>query len=152
LDRVGANYFTTLRIPVLRGRDISETDRAESQKVSIVNDAFARVHFDGHDPVGMLITTVDDGVRTTYEVVGLVPDARTHSVRDDVEPRFFIPAEQRPSSATTRTFVIRAAAGASGVGRAVRALEPALRPVADACWSCRFRSLFGWTVKITSSA
>jgi predicted permease len=120
LDRVGANYFTTLRIPVLRGRDISETDRAESQKVSIVNDAFARVHFDGHDPVGMLITTVDDGVRTTYEVVGVVPDARTHSLRDDVEPRFFIPAEQRPSSATTRTFVIRAAAGASGVGRAIR--------------------------------
>jgi ABC-type antimicrobial peptide transport system permease subunit len=37
-----------------------------------------------------------------------------------VEPRFFIPAEQRPSSATTRTFVIRAATGASGVGRAVR--------------------------------
>lgn len=120
LDRVGADYFTTLRIPILRGRDISESDRADTYKVCIVNEAFVQEHFGAHDPIGMRVTTVDDGVRATYEVVGVVGDARTQSVRDDVEPRFFVPAEQRPSQGTSRTFLIRTASGAAGVIPAVR--------------------------------
>jgi len=119
LDRVGANYFTTLRIPILRGRDISDGDRADTYKVCIVNEAFVREHFGGQDPLGMRVTTVDDGVRTTYEVVGVAGDARTQSVRDAVEPRFFVPAEQRPSSGTSRTFLIRTASRAAGVIAAV---------------------------------
>jgi len=120
LDRVGADYFTTLRIPILRGRDISESDRADTHRVCIVNEMFVREHFGGRDPLGMRVTTVDDGVRTTYEVVGVVGDARTQSVRDDVEPRFFVPAEQRPSSGTSRTFLIRTASRAGSVIPAVR--------------------------------
>ena len=89
-------------------------------KVCVVNEAFVREHFGGHDPLGMRVTTVDDGVRTTYEVVGVVGDARTQSVRDDVEPRFFVPAEQRPSQGTSRTFLIRTAAEAAVVIPAVR--------------------------------
>ena len=120
LDRVGANYFSTLRVPILRGRDISENDRADTYKVCIVNEAFVRQYVGGRDPVGMRVTTVDDGVRTTYEVVGLVRDARTQSVRNDVEPRFFVAAEQRPFQGISRTFVIRTAAGAGAVLPAVR--------------------------------
>jgi predicted permease len=120
LDRVGAGYFTTLRIPILRGRDISTHDRADTRKVCIVNEAFVRKHFGGHDPLGMRVTTLDDGVRTTYEVVAVVGDARTQTVRDDVEPRFFVPAEQRLSHGTSRTFVIRTVSGPAGVMPAVR--------------------------------
>jgi predicted permease len=120
LDRVGANYFTTLRIPVLRGRDISDSDRADTYKVCIVNEAFVREHIGGYDPLGMRVTTVDDGVRATFEVVGVVADARTQSVRDDVEPRFFVPAAQRPSSGTSRTFLIRTVSRVGGVMPAVR--------------------------------
>jgi predicted permease len=120
LDRVGASYFTTLGIPLLRGRDIAASDRAGTYKVCVVNEAFVREHFGGRDPLGMHVTTIDDGVRTPYEVVGVVADARTQSVRDDVEPRFFVPAEQRPSQATSRTFVIRTGSSAAGVIPAVR--------------------------------
>jgi ABC-type antimicrobial peptide transport system permease subunit len=67
------------------------------------------------------VTTVgDDGARVAYEVVGVVGNARTSALRGDVAPRFFMPAEQRPSLGTTRTFVIRAAAGAPAVTSAVR--------------------------------
>jgi predicted permease len=120
LDRVGANYFTTLRIPIVRGRDIAESDRAETHKVCIVNEAFVRRHFGGQDPVGKYITTVDDGARTPYEVVGVVRDAHTQSIRNDIEPRFFVPAEQRPSQGISRTFVIRTTATANGVVAGVR--------------------------------
>ena len=120
LDRVGADYFTTLRIPILRGRDISDSDRADTHKVCIVNEAFVRQHFGERDPLGMQVTTVDDALRTTYEVVGVVGDARTQGVRDDAEPRFFVPSEQRPSSGTSRTFLIRTVSESAGVTRAVR--------------------------------
>jgi predicted permease len=120
LDRVGANYFTTLRVPIVRGRDIAENDRADTHKVCIVNEAFARRYFGGQDPVGGYVTTVDDGVRVAYEVVGLVRDAHTRSIREDVEPRFFVPAEQRPSQGVSRTFLIRTRAGTNDVMSAVR--------------------------------
>jgi predicted permease len=120
LDRVGAGYFTTLRIPIVRGRDIAESDRADTHKVCIVNEGFVRMHFDGQDPLGSYIATVGDGVRTPYEVVGVVRDAHTQSIRGDVEPRFFVPAEQRPSQGISRTFLIRTASGAHGVIPAVR--------------------------------
>jgi predicted permease len=121
LDRVGANYFTTLRIPILRGRDISERDGADTPRVCIVNEAFVNEYLNGRDPLGMRVTTVDEGARTTYEVVGLVRDARLQSVRENVGPRFFVPSEQRPASAVGRTFLIRTTAGANGVVPAIRA-------------------------------
>lgn len=120
LDRVGAGYFTTLRIPIMRGRDIQESDRADSQKVCIVNEAFVRRHFGRQDPLGMYVTTVDDGVRASYQVVGLVRDARTQSIRDDVEPRLFVPADQRPTQGISRTFLIRTRGEPNGVIAATR--------------------------------
>ncbi|HLG54394.1 MAG TPA: ABC transporter permease [Vicinamibacterales bacterium] len=170
LDRVGASYFTTLRIRILRGRDIADNDRADTYKVCIVNEAFVQAHFGGHDPLGMRVTTVDDGVRTTYEVVGVVGDARTQTVRGDVEPRFFVPAEQRPSQGTSRTFLIRRAASAAGVMPAVRnalngvdprlssfdldlaSVEEHMAPSsADARTTARLAVVFG-TVALTLSA
>ena len=116
LDRVGTAYFTTLGIPIRRGRDISETDRADSQRVCIVNDAFVQRLFSGRNPIGLHVITVDDNeVRTSYEVVGVAGNARTQALRGDVEPRFFVPAEQRPSFGTTRTFLIRPAANTTAV-------------------------------------
>jgi len=129
LDRVGADYFMTLRVPVLAGRDISQRDRADTQKVCVVNQAFAQQYFGSRNPLGMRVTTIDDDVRTTYEVVGVAGNARTQSVRDDVESRFFVPAEQRPTQATSRTFIIRAESTprvTTAVREAMSSVDPAL--------------------------
>jgi ABC-type antimicrobial peptide transport system permease subunit len=68
----------------------------------------------------MYVTTVDDDVRTSYQVVGLVRDARTQSIRHDVEPRFFVPAEQRPTQGISRTFLIRTRGEPNSVIAAIR--------------------------------
>jgi predicted permease len=120
LDRVGAHYFATLRIPLLRGRDIAETDRADTHKVCIVNEGFVRHYFGGQDPLGRHVTTSDYGVRMAYEVVGVVRDAHIRSIRGSVEPRFFVPAEQRPSQSVSRTFLIRTTAESTGLASSVR--------------------------------
>ncbi len=121
LDRLGTEYFTTLRIPLRLGRDISESDRADSPLVCIINEAFAQRYFDGRYPIGLHVATVDSNdLRRDYEVVGVAGNARTRSLRDEVEPRFFVPAEQRPSSGTNRTYIIRTTAGGTALAPAVR--------------------------------
>ena len=121
LDRLGTEYFTTLRIPLRLGRDISESDRADSPLVCIINESFAQRYLNGRYPIGLHVATIDSNEpRRDYEVVGVVGNARTRSLRDEVEPRFFVPAEQRPSSGTNRTYIIRATTGGTALASAVR--------------------------------
>jgi predicted permease len=122
LDRVGAGYFTTLGIPVRLGHDVTDADGARSAPVCLINEAFGLEYFGKTDVVGATVTTIDDGRRVTYRVIGVSADARTHELREPVDPRMFVPAEQRPSSGPTRTFLIRAAPGATGVAERVRTL------------------------------
>jgi predicted permease len=110
LDRVGAGYFTALGIPILAGRDIADGDRRDTPRVCVINEAFARRHFSGHNPIGRQVSSLDDiDGGAAYEVVGIAGDARTHDLRSEIAPRFFVPAEQRRSQSTARTFVIRMA-------------------------------------------
>jgi predicted permease len=120
LDRVGADYFTTLGIPIRLGRDISTNDRAGTGNVCVINDAFARRFFNGRQPVGMHVTTIDNDARTTYDVVGVAGDAHIQGLRHEVEARFFVPAEQRPSLDTGRTFLIRAPTERGAIAAALR--------------------------------
>lgn len=107
-DRVGADYFSTLGIPIRAGRDIAERDRTDSARVCVVNDAFVRRFFNGRSPIGLYVATIDDNdVRTPYEIVGVAGDAHTQDLRGDVRPRFFVPAEQRGSRNGSRFFLIR---------------------------------------------
>jgi predicted permease len=121
LDRLGTDYFTTLGVPLRLGRDITDTDRADSRLVCVINEAFVRRYFDGRHPIGLHVTTVEGDERRAYEVVGVAGDARTRSPRDEPEPRFFVPSEQRPSSGTNRTFIIRASRVSPTVAASVRA-------------------------------
>jgi len=139
LDRVGAHYFRTLGIPIRVGRDIADGDRSDSPKVCVVNDAFVRHFFDGRSPIGLHVTTVDDSdQRTSYEIVGVSADARTQNLRDEVEPRFFVPAEQRRSGNGSRLFLIRTTSGSIGITAAVRR---AIADVDNAMTLAQFDSL-----------
>jgi predicted permease len=129
LDRVGSGYFATLGIPLRTGRDISASDGADSHKVAIVNEAFVRRFFEGRNPIGLRVTT--DGEQdagTAYEVIGVAGNARTQTLRGDVEPRFFVPAEQRGSGAGSRVFLIRTQGSVASVAAAVRQVASAVDP------------------------
>jgi ABC-type antimicrobial peptide transport system permease subunit len=75
----------------------------------VINEAFARRFFDRRNPIGMRITLVNDDSRTSYAVVGVANNARTQSLRDAIEPRFFVAAKQPSSSTNSPTFLIRTA-------------------------------------------
>jgi predicted permease len=123
-DVVGPGYFRALGVPILLGREILESDLAGAPRICVINEAFAKRFFDRRNPIGMRITSIDDDKRpayqTTYQVVGVAKNARTQNLRGEVEPRYFVPAAQPPSSAPSPTFLIRTAAGAAPVMAAVR--------------------------------
>jgi predicted permease len=120
-DRVGPAYFSTLGVPILLGREILESDGRDAPKVCVVNEAFAKRFFDGRNPIGMRIAAIDDdNQRTAYQVVGVAGNARTKSLRDEVNPRYFLAAAQAPQSVKSPTFLIRTATETTSVIAAVR--------------------------------
>src|SRR5689334_21979864 len=55
-DRVGPQYFSTVGIPMLLGREIGQQDTAAAPHVCVINDAFAKLFFNGRNPIGYHIT------------------------------------------------------------------------------------------------
>lgn len=105
VDMVGPNYFTALGVPILAGRDILETDKAGSVRVAVINEAFAKRFFEGRDPIGLQIASVDDGSERRFEhrIVGVVRNFRTATLQGEIQPRYFIPAAQPFNEANVRS-------------------------------------------------
>ena len=127
--QVTANYFRTMRVPLVRGRRFTESDRG-SPPVAIINDAFARALFAGQDPIGQQITF--DYVPTAQSVwrtiVGVVGGERQLTPAAPVQPEVFEPLAQSLSRGFT--LVVRASADVSPALRGVvAALDPRLAVV-----------------------
>ena len=93
-DRVGARYFETIGTPIVRGRGIGEHDTAESPRVAVVNEAFARQFFSGRDPIGRRFGKYEVAHARDYEIVGVAQDARYADASRPVRPMFFVPLPQ----------------------------------------------------------
>jgi predicted permease len=95
VDVVGPGYFAALGIPLLQGRDISTSDGPGTPLVCVINEAFAARFFDGRNPIGLHVrTTAEDGA-ARFQIVGVAKNARTQSLRDGIDPRFYVAAGQR---------------------------------------------------------
>jgi predicted permease len=134
-DAVGPGYFSTLGIPVLVGREISEQDRAGGRKVIVINETFAQRFFSGRNPIGLHVTQRYADISNTYEVVGVVRDSRQNRLRGEIEHRFYTPATQPAANISAVTFIIRphgdAAAVVAAVRRLVQRTEPSM-PISTA--------------------
>ena len=119
MDVVGPGYFETLGTPIVTGRDIRESDRAGTQRVCVINEALARRFFEGRNPIGMRLISVGD-YRTEYVVAGVAKNAHTQNLRDEVEPRYFIAADQAAASPKSPTFLMRTGPGSTQPMAAVR--------------------------------
>jgi predicted permease len=91
---VAPSYFTTLQVPLLRGRFFGSDDRLGHARVVIVNQTLARQFFKGEDPLGKHIQAdlagdIDPG-KTGLEIVGVVADTR-ESLRDPPYPTIYYP-------------------------------------------------------------
>jgi putative ABC transport system permease protein len=83
---VDGNYFRTMRIPLLRGREFNTREASEPANVVIINDTLARQLFPGEDPLGkQLIINMSDE-NPPDEIIGVVGDVHQAGLADDVRP------------------------------------------------------------------
>ena len=92
---VGPEFFRTMRIPLVAGRDFQETDGPGTPAVAVINQAFAKAMFGGRSPLGQhLILWEGDSPARDMTIVGVCGDARYGSLTNEVPPVVYIAYDQ----------------------------------------------------------
>jgi predicted permease len=125
---VTAQYFRTMGIPLLRGRDIEDGDTTDRAWVAVVSASFAERYWPDQDPLGK--TFGHRGRERT--VVGVVGDIKVRGLERNSEPQLYVPAAQTPDGYAAvfdpKDLVIRhtgpTAALVSAVREVVRRVDP----------------------------
>ena len=128
-NAIAPDYFATLGTPLLAGREFDARDTAMTAAVTIVNQSFAQAYFGNASAIGRRVTTV--GV--TYEIVGVVGDAKYQDLREPVLRTMYIPWTQR-DEAQSYGYLVRVDDGdplrlSSSVDRLLREVDSTLRVV-----------------------
>jgi predicted permease len=95
-----SQYFTTMRIPMIRGRDFDDGDLPDGLQVAIISEAFAKRYWPDGDPLGRRFL-IGDEERT---IIGVVGDIRVRGLLRTSEPQFYLPASQ-PGAAAIAGFM-----------------------------------------------
>ena len=92
---VAPNFFSTLGIPLLAGREFDNRDVSAAPKVAIVSEKTAQMYFHGQNPVGRHFAFGSgNGVHPNIEIVGLVKDSKNTDLRQEIRPLVYIPYAQ----------------------------------------------------------
>jgi len=99
------DYFKTMSIPVLKGRDFNDHDLHSSRPVIIISQEFARQYFPNEDPIGKRIqpgiSTYENDESTMREIVGVVGDIRNRTLNTPPKPAYYLPQSQIPFNQMT---------------------------------------------------
>jgi predicted permease len=143
---VGAGFFDTLGLPLVRGRGFTDADRPGTTRVAVVNETFARRYWPGQDPIGRRLST--SGPEGPFlEVVGVARDAKYGTLGEDPRPFFYVAFAQdfafvrSMGEFVPATVLLRTAGGdpraqAAAVRQLVQDLDPLVtvspaRPLSD---------------------
>ena len=126
LRTVSTNYFGVMGVPLLKGRDFDERDRADAPPVVIINQTLAARVFRGEDPLGRRVTFKFTAGQPPFEIVGVVGDEKITSLDARTTPVIYFPVAQGPGS--RMSLVARTNAEPSAVAGAVRGLVRELDP------------------------
>lgn len=134
--KITPGYLEAMRIPLLQGRAFTRADRADSERVVLVSEAFARRFWPGQNPLGrhVALTFDDDTPDHSREVVGVIGNVRLRGLVSPADEAVYIVMPQDPL--TTRMYMtVRASLDAASVlpeiALAVHKVDPDV-PVAGA--------------------
>ena len=130
---IGPGYLHAMRIPMRAGRDFSEHDMADSQRVIIVNETLARTVWPGRDPLGQEAFIYG---KDPFRVVGVVGDVRHASLEEAGSSELYLPVAQAGSSSVE--LVVRTKLAPEAAAPAIRA---AMRRVDSGLPTAEFRTL-----------
>jgi len=123
---VGANYFETMGVRLLKGRVFSEAEMADSPPVTVINESLARSLWPNENPVGKRLKQGSAESQAAWrEVIGVVSDVKWNVVDQDTPSHVYLPLAQRNSNfvgLVVRT-IDKPLALASTVEKAIRSID-----------------------------
>jgi predicted permease len=117
---VGPDYFSSMGIPLVMGREITRQDGPNAPKAAVINEQFARKYFGAENPIGRRVHTTAKKDDPGTEVVGVVRDSKHADLREDPEPFVYYPYVQH-DSIMRMTFYVRTSQDPSALASALRA-------------------------------
>jgi predicted permease len=93
-DRVSTGYLETMGQPIVRGRSITDQDTATTRSVAVVSETFVKWFFPNQDPIGKHFGLDLPEYNTTFEIVGVVRDAKYRDPGGTPRPMFYAPLAQ----------------------------------------------------------
>ena len=129
-NRVGPTYFHAMETALLAGREFSEDDTLKSPSVAIVNQTFARKFLNGANPLGKVarLEAAPGQPPLTYEIVGVVKDAKNMELREDFPPTIYFPLAQDDTPADAIELVVRSSLPTDQVLSELRSTMAAVNP------------------------
>jgi predicted permease len=125
-NEVGPDYFATMGIPLVSGREFTRADDERRALVAIVNETMAAQFWRGRNPIGERVQVKDRWM----QVVGVAKDSKYRSVRETATPFFYVPLRQN-FSVSAAVFIrtpLSPETVAVTLAREVHALDPSLAP------------------------
>jgi putative ABC transport system permease protein len=123
LRTITADYFRTMGIPLMKGREFKEDDSQESTQVAIINQALANRFFSGQDPIGQHI--IVNSQQQAREIIGMVGNVKHFGLDAEDDPEIYLSYTNQFWPATN--LVLRGsgdpAALVSGIRHQVEALD-----------------------------
>jgi putative ABC transport system permease protein len=92
-DEIGSDYFTTMGIPLVEGREFTRADDETAPLVAVVNETMAKQYWHGQSPIGKRLQVKDRWMR----VVGVAKNSKYRSFLEPPAPFFYVPLRQNPS-------------------------------------------------------
>jgi predicted permease len=109
LDAVAPGFFRTLGLPLVAGRDLTDTDVERAPKVAVVNEEFARYFFGSQDPLGRRFGYGRSG-EPDVTIVGVVRDSKISSLKEKRRRYAYVPYTQQRDMGYM-AYYVRAGAG-----------------------------------------
>ncbi len=133
INYLGPGYFTTVRTPLLAGRDFDDRDTATSVKVAIVNQAFARKILKGADPLSkrFRIHEPPGKPRPLCEIVGVTGDNKFQNMHEEFLPFMYFPATQQEKPSPDDMILIRSSLPLTGLMASLKQTIADVNPSID---------------------
>jgi len=128
MNSVAPGYFETMRIPQFAGRDISWNDSPASGLKIILNQSAARLLAPDGKVLGRTVVKRDGDKKVSYQVIGVVGDAKYQDLRSSATPAAYLPITQGDEKSPSYYAVVRVDGAAAPLAGAVRALASQMAP------------------------
>lgn len=121
-----SQYFSTIGIPVIDGRDFDARDSADAEPAAIIDAPFAARHFPGENPIGKRVRP--SNMPKWRTIIGVVGAVHQTSLEEPAEPHLYVPVSQEPSP--VMSLVVRTAVDPTAITHGLRDAMTAEEPTA----------------------